>query len=132
MTDEKCVSLAVCGLHMRGLALNHQLTDLGASYQESIFTAPGYRMKLIEGTIEKPFLSACEDGYSFEVEIWKIPVSRLGEFLIGIPAPLALGKIRLSDGREVTGFIGQAGYEQKLKDISEYGGWKNYTGQNTA
>ena len=43
-----------------------------------------------------------------------------------IPAPLGLGKMRLQDGQEVISFVGQAGAEEGLADISGYGGWRYY------
>ena len=124
MKDEY-IEIAVCGLHMRGLELNHQLTDLGAYFVREDKTDPCYRMKVIPQEVQKPFLMYSQDGFSLAVEVWKIPESKLGLFLAGIPAPLGLGKIRLESG-EVIGFTGQAGYGNDYADISEYGGWSNY------
>lgn len=36
--------LAVCGLHLRGQPLNHQLTDLGASFVRTSRSSPHYRL----------------------------------------------------------------------------------------
>ena len=45
-------TVAVCGLHMRGLALNHQLTDLGAKFVRSAYTAPLYRLYALAGKVQ--------------------------------------------------------------------------------
>lgn len=122
---EEYIEIAVCGLHMRGLSLNYQLTTLDAEFEREDKTTPSYRMKVIPGENEKPFLMYDEKGFSLLVEVWRIPVSKLGNFLAGIPAPLGLGKIMLASG-EVIGFVGQAGFGKEFLDISEYGGWTNY------
>lgn len=122
---DKYMELAVCGLHMRGMELEHQLLDLGGRFKACCKTGPHYRMKVVPGKPEKPFLTYCLDGSSLEVEVWELPVENMGVFLAGVPSPLALGKVRLESG-EVVGFVGQAGYGDDYKDISEYGGWANY------
>ncbi len=120
------MTIAVCGLHMRGLGLNYQMTDLGAVYKETCVTSPEYSLKLLRGNPDKPFLSSGSVGNSIEVELWDMPIDAVGRFLKQIPSPLALGRIMLCDGREVVGFIGQAGYEQRLEDISVFGSWRTY------
>lgn len=122
---EEYIEIAVCGLHMRGLSLNYQLTDLHAEFDREENTSPTYRMRVIPGAMEKPFLMYDEKGFSLLVEVWRIPVSKLGNFLAGIPAPLGLGRIKLTS-KEVIGFVGQAGFGNNYVDISEYGGWAKY------
>ncbi|MNI91302.1 Allophanate hydrolase [compost metagenome] len=48
---------------------------------------------------------------------------RLGEFIRMVPAPLGLGKIRLQNGEEITGFLCEPYVEQSSEDITRYGGW---------
>lgn len=126
MNEEEIVELAVCGLHMRGFALEHQLTGLGAVYDRTDHTAPVYRMVRTATETEKPMLVCAQNGTELEVEIWRIALSRIGSFLQMIPAPLGLGKMCLQDGQEVISFVGQAGAEEGLADISGYGGWRYY------
>ena len=71
-------------------------------------------------------LVCAQNGTELEVEIWRIALSSIGSFLQMIPAPLGLGKMRLQDGQEVISFVGQAGAEEGLADISGYGGWRYY------
>ena len=37
-------NLAVCGLHLRGQVLNHQLTDLGATFVRAIRSSSHYKL----------------------------------------------------------------------------------------
>ncbi|HEY4973148.1 MAG TPA: allophanate hydrolase, partial [Steroidobacteraceae bacterium] len=43
------ISLAVCGAHMQGLSLNHQLLERGAVLLERTVTAPDYRLYALPG-----------------------------------------------------------------------------------
>ena len=105
------IQLAVCGLHMRGFSLNHQLTDLNA-----IPTFP-----------EKPGLVRCEEGgSSIEVEIFSLTYEALGKFLSMIPSPLGLGKIVLSDATSVIGFICEPYALSDATDITSFKGWRYY------
>lgn len=122
---EEYVELAVCGLHMRGYSLNYQLLELGAGFVRDDKTKDCYRIKVHYDNIEKPFLMYSEHGKEIQVEVWRIPVDKLGRFMAGIPSPLSLGKIKLTKD-EVIGFIGQAGYGDDYKDITSYGGWAGY------
>ena len=106
MNEEEIVELAVCGLHMRGFALEYQLTGLGAVYDRTDHTAPVYRMVRTATEPEKPMLVCAQNGTELEVEVWRIALSRIGSFLQMIPAPLGLGKMRLQDGQEVISFVG--------------------------
>ena len=62
MNEEEIVELAVCGLHMRGFALEHQLTGLGAVYDRTDHTAPVYRMVRTATEPEKPMLVCAQNG----------------------------------------------------------------------
>ena len=39
---DSLIELFVCGAHMNGLSLNHQLTDLGSEFARTTRTAPAY------------------------------------------------------------------------------------------
>ena len=49
-----------------------------------------------------------EGGAAIAVEVWDMPSNEFGSFLYVIPAPLALGKVKLANGRWETGFICEA------------------------
>ncbi|MGS0757397.1 allophanate hydrolase-related protein, partial [Roseateles sp. GG27B] len=132
VTDESVpvpsLPVAVVGAHLTGMPLNGQLTERGARLLQATRTAAHYRLYALPGTMPpKPGLERVEsDGAAIAVEVWDIPLSQLGSFLALIPSPLGLGKLELSDGRWVTGFICE-GYALKAAlDVSSHGGWLAY------
>lgn len=119
------ILLAVCGLHMRGMPLEAQMTGLGASFVEETRTAPAYRLYQLNTSPAKPGLvHASEDGASIDLELWRMPVASFGSFTAAIPAPLGIGKILLQDGRVVSGFICEASAVEGAVDITHLGGWR--------
>ncbi|MDO6458734.1 allophanate hydrolase [Celeribacter halophilus] len=127
--DGNHVDLAVVGAHLSGMPLNHQLTDRGGFLLESVKTSPDYRLyALVDTSPPKPGLvrDTGTNGAEIALEIWRLPEDILGNFLKLIPAPLGLGTILLSDGRQVKGFICESRAMGLAVDITEYGGWKAY------
>jgi allophanate hydrolase len=122
------ISLAVCGAHMQGLPLNHQLLERGAVLLERTVTAPCYRLYALPGgPPARPGLVQVERlGAAIAIEVWSVPAAALGSFVAGIPAPLAIGKLTLSDGRQVSGFVCEARALSQARDITEFGGWRAY------
>ncbi|MGD9842234.1 MAG: allophanate hydrolase [Steroidobacteraceae bacterium] len=122
------VPIVVCGSHMRGLPLNHQLTSRGAYFLQHARTAARYRFYALSGEqSQRPGLVQVEsDGVQIEVEVWAMPKSHWGSFIAGIPAPLCLGKVLLQDGESITGFLCEAHAINSARDISVFGGWRGY------
>lgn len=120
------IPLVVCGAHMQGLALNHQLTERGARLCQRTRTAPAYRLYALPGgPPQRPgLIRAREGGAAIEVEVWGVPAARLGDFLAGIPAPLGIGKVELEDGRWLPGFICEGWAADGAEDITALGGWR--------
>jgi allophanate hydrolase len=120
--------MAVCGAHMQGLPLNHQLLDRGAYLLEVTSTAPRYRLfALPGGPPRRPgMIRVNEGGAAIELEVWALPTEHIGSFVAGIPAPLGLGKVELASGELVTGFICEGHAAGGAADISSYGGWRAY------
>ncbi|MGF1656265.1 MAG: allophanate hydrolase [Verrucomicrobiales bacterium] len=118
--------LAVFGAHMRGLPLNPQLTERGGVFVEEISTAACYRMFQVDE--KRPGLIRAEGagGLSVSGELWDLPAEELGGLLQGIAKPLGLGRVALSDGREVCGFICEGAGVAGRPDISEFGGWRSF------
>lgn len=129
-SEKDRIKLLVCGAHLTGMPLNHQLTDLDAVLLEPTNTSASYRLYCLPGGPPyRPALVRDKDtGVCIDVEVWSIPVKNLGRFLLGIPAPLGLGKVQLVDGSEVIGFICEPYVVHQSEDISEFSGWKNYLG----
>lgn len=131
--DSSWIEVAVCGAHMEGLALNHQLTDRGGRLLRRTRTAPHYRFYALPGgPPARPGLVRVDTGgVPIEIEVWAVPGERFGSFVAGIPRPLGIGKVELEGGREVAGFICEGYAAQGAEDISDLGGWRAYlAGQN--
>lgn len=122
------VSLVVVGAHLRGEALNHQLTDLGATFSRSLKTAPLYRLYALEGPLPKPGLIRIgpEEGRSFEVEVWQLPSEQFGAFVVQVPSPLCIGTVTLEDGSRELGFLCETIGTEGQKDISNLSGFREY------
>ena len=118
------VDLVVCGAHLSGMALHHQLTERNARLVRRTHTAPRYRMLLIDDSEpHKPGLVLDRAGASFPVEVWRLAEGRFAGFARLVPEPLALGPVALADGATAIGFVCQGG---AYRDISDYGGWRAY------
>ena len=118
--------LAVCGAHLEGQPLHPSLLALGARLVGAAATAPLYRMVALPGLPARPGLIRTRSGGgSVEVELYELPAAGLGELVAGLPPPLAVGTVRLADGREVTGFVCE-GYAGDAPDITRFGGWRAY------
>ncbi|MEM9097214.1 MAG: allophanate hydrolase [Pseudomonadota bacterium] len=129
------IDLAVCGAHMGGLPLNGQLTELGATFVRQARTAEAYRFYALPGGPPKrPGLVRREgsDAASIALEVWSLPKTAFGSFVEGIPAPLGIGSIELSDGSWVKGFLCEASGTVGAVDISTLGDWRIYLAQEPA
>jgi allophanate hydrolase len=122
------IPVAVCGAHMEGLPLNHQLTQRGAILLERTTTAPLYRFYALPGGPPyRPGLIAVEShGAAIDVEIWAVPSHAFGSFVAAISAPLGIGKITLADHRQVSGFLCEAHALTNAQDITSFRGWRPY------
>jgi len=126
--DKDQVKLLVCGAHLTGMPLNRQLLELDAVLLHTTTTAPCYRLYALAGgpPFRPGLVRDIDNGACIDVEVWSMPGSNLGRFMQAIPAPLGLGKVRLFDNTEVTGFICEPDAITTATDITEYGGWVNY------
>lgn len=124
------IRLVVCGAHLDGLALNWQLQQRGATLLEATESSPNYRLyALAGGPVKRPgMVRVPAGGVAIAIEVWQLPSAELGSFLTGIPAPLGLGKVELSDGRWETGFICEGHGLAGATDISQWGGWRAWLG----
>ena len=121
------VRLAVVGAHLSGEPLNGQLLELGARLVSATTTAAEYRLHALATSPPKPGLvRVAEDGAAIEAEVWELPAEGLGRLLAGLPAPMALGRVRLADGSAVTGFLCEGLAVDGAPDITAHGGWRAY------
>jgi allophanate hydrolase len=122
------IPIAVVGAHLSGMALNGELKALNAKLIEVTKTAPDYKLYALNTTPPKPGLLRIEagTGASIELEIWSLSPSAFGKFVNAIPAPMAIGTVRLADGRSVKGFLVEPEVLAEAQDITAYGGWRAY------
>ncbi|MEZ5324706.1 MAG: allophanate hydrolase [Verrucomicrobiales bacterium] len=122
--------LAVCGAHLKGLPLHHQLEQLGATFVEATQTAASYRLFALPGTQPaKPGMirDAKGNGAAIEVEVYALSARAFGRFVHAIPAPLGITKIELADGRWVSGFACEASaIIPDTEEVTACGGWRAY------
>lgn len=120
--------VCVVGAHLSGMSLNWQLTSLGGELSRVTKTSENYRLYALKGTVPaKPGIRRVSaDGFKLEVEVWDLPIDKVGVFLSMIPSPLGLGRIELEDSEWVTGFVcEEIGYSD-AKDVTKFGGWRYY------
>ena len=127
LQNSNSISIAVCGAHMSGLPLNHQLTERGARLARTCRTAPDYRLfALTDFKPPRPGMLRAESGAPIEVEVWDVPATAFGSFVEGIPAPLGIGTVKLEDGAQVKGFLCEAYAAQGARDITSLGSWRQF------
>jgi allophanate hydrolase len=126
------VELVVVGAHLRGLPLNHQLTDRGARLLRAARTAPAYRLYALPGgDVARPGLvRVAEGGAAIEAEVWALAPEAVGTLLAQVPAPLGFGRVRLDDGSEPLGFICEPAATAGARDVTEHGGWRAFLAAN--
>ena len=131
---EPLLRVAVCGAHLAGLPLNHQLTERDARLVAATQTAPRYRLFALPGG--PPFRPGLVrqnlGGASIEVEVWEMPARHFGSFVAGIPAPLGIGTVELVDGSLEKGFICEGYAVEGARDITDLGGWRAYLATTTS
>jgi allophanate hydrolase len=126
IAEPGAVRLAVVGAHMSGLELNGQLTKRGARRVAATGTAAAYRLFALPGGTRPGLVRVARGGASVEAEVWELAPAALGELLVQVPAPLALGRVELEDGEEVVGFVCEAAGAADARDITALGGWRAY------
>jgi hypothetical protein len=61
------------------------------------------------------------------VEVWAVPLAGLASILLKEPPGLSIGKVKLADGSEVLGVLGEPVLCDGQKEITSFGGWRAYT-----
>lgn len=126
--ENKTIDIAVCGAHMTGLPLNHQLTELNATFVKATKTAQIYRLYEVPDKVPpRPgMVRDTQNGTSLELEVWSMPLENFGAFMIQISEPLGIGTVILEDGSSVYGFLCESDPIKDAKEITSYGGWRAY------
>ncbi len=126
--DDRLV-IAVVGAHLSGMPLNHELTVPGGALLRRARTSKHYRFYVLPNTTpKKPGLVYAPDaeGPGIEVELWSLPAAAFGQFVARIPSPLGIGKLKLEDGTEASGFLCEAYAVVGAQEITLLGGWRAY------
>ncbi|MGA7790275.1 MAG: allophanate hydrolase, partial [Xanthobacteraceae bacterium] len=98
-------------------------------------TAPHYRLYALAGTKPaRPGLLRVKNGAgtAIEVEVWALPDAAFGRFVAAVPSPLSIGTLELDDGRAFKGFLVEAEAVAGARDISSFGGWRNFAAREKA
>jgi len=125
---EPMLRVVVCGAHLSGLPLNHQLTERGGRLIAATQSAPAYKLYALPGGPPKRpgMIRVAEGGAAIAVELWELPAKHFGSFMAGIPAPLGIGTVELADGSWEKGFICEGLAAEGAEDITALGGWRAF------
>jgi hypothetical protein len=119
------IQLAVNGTLMRGLELNGNLTAAGARFLREATTVPEYRLWSIADR-HPAMVRVRSGGVGVAVEVWQVPAAGLAQILLSEPPGLCVGKVRLADGEETLGVLGEPALCEGQREITGYGGWRAY------
>jgi allophanate hydrolase len=132
--DTADVDLLVVGAHLSGQPLNHELLAAGGTLVGPAVTAPCYRLYALDTRPAKPGLvrvgpDQADQGTGAPVagEVWRLPAVGFARFMTGLAAPMAIGRVRLDDGRDVLGFLCEPAAVRGAADITSFGGWRAWT-----
>lgn len=126
------VDLLVVGAHLSGQPLNHELLAAGGVLVGPAATAARYRLFALDTVPAKPGLvwtgdpGAGGEGASIAGEVWRLPAVGFARFMAGVAAPMTIGVVRLSDDRDVLGFLCEPAALPGARDITRYGGWRGW------
>lgn len=125
MNETSSVLLAVNGTLMRGLELNPNLLQVGATFVREAKTQPNYRLWSINDR-HPGMVRVNKDGVAVAVEVWSVPAAGLADILLREPPGLSIGKVKLADGQEVLGVIAEPVLCEGQTEITHFGGWHRY------
>lgn len=121
------IDLFVVGAHLSGMPLNKELVALKARFVAAVQTAPDYALYALANTSPaKPGMVRVPGSASIAGEVWRLTPQAFGSFVAKIPAPLGIGKITLSDGHQVSGFLCEPYVLADARDITHFGGWRAF------
>ena len=119
------IPLAVNGTLMRGLELNPNLLAVGATFLREAATESAYRLWSIADR-HPAMVRVSAGGVAVAVEVWAVPAAGLASILLKEPPGLSIGKVKLADGAEVLGVLGEPVLCEGQKEITSFGGWRAY------
>lgn len=120
------IHLAVNGTLMRGLELNPNLLEVGATFVREDRTVSAYRIYSINDR-HPGMVRVATGGVSVAVEVWAVPPAGLASILLKEPPGLCIGKVSLLSGEETLGVVAEPILCEGMREITEFGGWREYT-----
>ena len=132
LAQEK-VLIALNGTLMRGLELEPNLVNLGATFVREDRTEPAYRLYSVNDVhpamVRLP-ANETNGGVSVAVEIWSVPADGVATLLSKEPPGLSIGKVKLQNGTTILGVLAEPALVVGKKDISNFdGSWREYIAQ---
>lgn len=129
---EAPILLAVNGTLMRGLELNPNLLEVGATFVRETQTEPAYRLWSINAK-HPAMVRVANGGVSVAVEVWSVPPAGLASILLKEPPGLSIGKVKLLDCSTVLGVLAEPILCENQLEITRFGGWRAFVaGKNRA
>lgn len=125
MMKQNNLVLAVNGTLMRGLELEGNLKQAGAIFLKESKTEQCYRLYSINDKYPA-MIKVASGGNTVDVELYEISEEGLQEVLSKEPPGLTIKEITLIDGSLVQGVVGLEEITKGQKEITTYGGWRNY------
>lgn len=125
MIANKKYILAVNGTLMRGLELESNLKEVGAFFIKESKTEKAYRLFTINDKYPA-MIKVANGGNTVDVELYEISEEGVKQVLAKEPPGLKIKEITLIDGASVLGVVGEDDIIKGQKEITSYGGWRNY------
>lgn len=125
MMKQNNLVLAVNGTLMRGLELENNLKQAKAFFIKESKTEKAYRLFSINDQYPA-MIKVASGGNTVDVELYEISEEGLKEVLSKEPPGLTIKEITLIDGTSVQGVVGLESITKGQKEITTYGGWRNY------
>jgi hypothetical protein len=98
---------------------------VGATFIRETATEPAYRLWSIHDR-HPAMLRVKAGGGAVAVEVWAVPPEGLASILSQEPPGLSIGKVKLADGSEILGVLGEPVLCEGQKEITSFGGWRAY------
>ena len=124
MKSKNSLILAVNGTLMRGLELENNLKAVNAIFIKESKTEKAYRLFSIND--KYPAMVKDAKGSAIDVELYEISEQGMQDVLSKEPEGLTIKEITLIDGSKVQGVVGLPFIIENRKEITNYGGWRNY------
>ncbi len=125
MMKQNNLVLAVNGTLMRGLELENNLKQAKALFIKESKTEKAYRLFSINDQYPA-MIKVASGGNTVDVELYEISEEGLKEVLSKEPPGLTIKEITLIDGTSAQGVVGLESITKGQKEITTYGGWRNY------